>query len=183
MSIERNKNLLVIPVNGSPESELKHLLKLPHCLGTCGEGGHDGGRGRRVPHSEKYMGSRSGTLRLQRLIFFILKIFQNWDKEPHLPQSNAKPAARLPGPGPSSLPGQPPPCLGPTRPLAQAPHNLKSRPELIKWDFGTLLLCIPPPSCSRYSWPLRPPRGKLEGRSLPRQSVLLNKRTVLHRGQ
>ena len=28
--------------------------------------------------------------------FFLLKIFQNWDKEPHLPQSNAKPAARLP---------------------------------------------------------------------------------------
>ena len=69
MSIERNKNLLVIPVDGSPESELKHLLKLPHCLRTCDEGGHDGGRGRRVPHSEKYMGSRSGTLRLQRLGF------------------------------------------------------------------------------------------------------------------
>ena len=114
---------------------------------------------------------------------FILKIALNWDKELHLPQSNVKPAARLPWPGPSSLPGQPPPCLGPTRPLAQAPHNLKTRPELIKWDFGTLLLCIPPPSCSRYSWPLRPPRGKLEGRSLPRQSVLLNKRTDLHRGQ
>ena len=96
MSIERNKNLLVIPVNGSPESELKHLLKLLHRKGTCDEGGHDGGRGRRVPHSEKYMGSRSGTLRLQRVIFFILNFFQNWDKEPHLPQSNAKPAARLP---------------------------------------------------------------------------------------
>ena len=69
MSIERNKNLLVIPVNGSPESELKHLLKLLHSMGTCGEGGHGGGRGRRVPHSEKYMGSRSGTLHLQRLSF------------------------------------------------------------------------------------------------------------------